>query len=328
MKVGIVGCGLIGSRRADFLGEDEIVIVADVSEQRAKELADKYNCKFATDYRKVTQNPEVEAVIIATTNQFLAEIATDAIHNNKHCLIEKPGARTLVEYEQLMNLAKEKEVQVKIGYNHRFHPSFQKAREIVDSREIGEVMFVRGRYGHGGRLGYDKEWRADPQKSGGGEMLDQGTHLIDLARWFCGEFTEVNGHVGTFFWNMPVEDNGFALLKTENGKVAWLTASCTQWKNLFSFEIHCKTGLLVIDGLGGSYGKETLTFYKMKPEMGIPDQEQWSWEEDDSWKKEWQEFSTAIAHGSEVMSSIEESYGNFKVVSELYKANDTKIHNP
>jgi predicted dehydrogenase len=196
-----------------------------------------------------------------------------------------------------------------------------KAREIVDSGEIGEVMYVRGRYGHGGRLGYEKEWRADPQKSGGGEMLDQGTHLIDLARWFCGNFTDVQGHIGTFFWDMPVEDNGFAILKNDSGKVAFLTASCTQWKNLFSFEIHCKTGLLLINGLGKSYGKETLTFWKMKPEMGIPDKQEWSWDEDDSWKKEYQEFSTAIKEKREVMSSIEDAYGNFKVVSELYKAN-------
>ncbi|MDP7282464.1 MAG: Gfo/Idh/MocA family oxidoreductase, partial [Candidatus Undinarchaeales archaeon] len=183
MKVGIIGCGLIGSRRADFLGEDELVIVADVNEQRAKELSEKHNCKFTTDSHEVMQNSEVEVVIIATTNQFLAEIAIDAMNNGKHCLIEKPGARTIDEYERMMNIAKTNGVTVKIGYNHRFHPSFLKAREIVDSGEIGEVMYVRGRYGHGGRLGYEKEWRADPQKSGGGEMLDQGTHLIDLARW-------------------------------------------------------------------------------------------------------------------------------------------------
>jgi predicted dehydrogenase len=319
MRVGIIGCGLIGWRRASFLGEDKLVLCADVDEARAKKLAEEFDCEYSTEYTKVTRNSEIETVIIATTNQFLAEIATDAIRNNKNCLIEKPGARTLVEYEQLMNVAKEQGVKVKIGYNHRFHPSFLKAREIVDSGEIGEVMYVRGRYGHGGRLGYDKEWRADPQKSGGGEMLDQGTHLIDLARWFCGEFTEVKGHVGTFFWDMPVEDNGFALLKTDSGKVAWLTASCTQWKNLFCFEIHCKTGLLVIDGLGKSYGKETLTFYKMKPEMGIPDTETFSWEEDDSWKKEWIEFRTAIAENRDVMSSISDAYGNIKVVSDLYK---------
>jgi len=319
MRIGIVGAGLIGSRRAKYLGEDELVVVADVDEERAKKLSEEHNCKFSTDYHKVTQNPEIDTVIIATTNQFLAEIATDAINNGKHCLIEKPGARTLDEYECLMNVAKMQNVKVKIGYNHRFHPSFLKAKGIVDSGEIGEVMYVRGRYGHGGRLGYDREWRADPEKSGGGEMLDQGTHLIDLAQWFCGEFTEVKGHIGTFFWDMPVEDNGFALLKTEDNKVTWLTASCTQWKNLFSFEIHCKTGLIDINGLGGSYGKETLTFHKMKPEMGIPDTEVFTWDEDDSWEKEWAEFSSAIKENRKVMSSLEDCYNNIKIVFELYK---------
>ena len=105
-------------------------------------------------------------------------------------------------------------------------------------------MFVRGRYGHGGRLGMEKEWRGDPAVSGGGEMLDQGVHLIDLARWFLGDFTDVSGHVATYFWDWPVEDNGFALLRTAAGQVAWLHASCTEWKNLFSFEIYGRDGKL------------------------------------------------------------------------------------
>ena len=101
-----------------------------------------------------------------------------------------------------------------IGFNHRYHRAFRKAREIFDSGALGEMMFVRGRYGHGGRPGYDKEWRAVPELSGGGELIDQGMHLIDLARWFLGDFEKVQGHIATYFWNMPVEDNGFLLLRT------------------------------------------------------------------------------------------------------------------
>ena len=156
-------------------------------------------------------------------------------------------------------------------------------------------MFIRARYGHGGRIGYDKEWRADPAISGGGELIDQGVHLIDLARWFLGDFSEVSGFATTYFWQMPVDDNGFLLLKTPKKQVAFLHASCTEWKNLFSMEIYGKTGKLVIEGLGGSYGVERLHLYKMLPEMGPPETTVWEYPmADNSWQIEFSEFLTDI----------------------------------
>src|SRR5947209_5291111 len=133
-------------------------------------------------------------------------------------------------------------------------------------------MYLRARYGHGGRVGYDREWRADPLIAGGGELIDQGVHLIDLSRWYLGaEFARVEGQVSTFFWKMPVDDNAFLTLTTEEGRIAHLHASCTEWKNLFSFEIYARDAKLHLEGLGGSYGVERLSFYRMRPEMGPPD---------------------------------------------------------
>src|SRR5437764_10325665 len=132
-------------------------------------------------------------------------------------------------------------------------------------------MFLRARYGQGGRIGYDKEWRADAKLSGGGELIDQGVHLIDLAQWFLGDFSEVSGHAATYFWEMPVDDNAFLNLRTPAGQTAWLHVSCTEWKNLFSLELYGRNAKLAIDGLGGSYGVERLTLYKMHPEMGPPE---------------------------------------------------------
>ena len=166
---------------------------------------------------------------------------------------------------------------VRIGFNHRYHRALRKAREIFESGALGEMMFIRGRYGHGGRPGYDREWRADPARSGGGELIDQGAHLIDLSRWFLGEFPSVRGRARTYFWDMPVEDNGFLLLETARGQVAFLHASWTEWKNLFSFEIAGRVGKLEINGLGGSYGTERLTWYQMSPEMGPPETLAWEY---------------------------------------------------
>src|SRR5205085_4775978 len=141
----------------------------------------------------------------------------------------------------------------------------------------------------------DKEWRADPALAGGGELLDQGVHLIDLARWFLGDVVEVRGLADTFFWQMAVEDNGFLALRTATGQVAWLHASCTEWKNLFCFEIFGRDGKLQVDGLGGSYGTERLTCYRMLPQMEPPETTIWEFPgEDRSWHEEFAHFVRCV----------------------------------
>jgi predicted dehydrogenase len=183
-----------------------------------------------------------------------------------------------------------------VGFNHRYHPAFLKAREIFDSGILGPLMHIRARYGHGGRTGYDREWRANPPLSGGGELIDQGVHLIDLSHWFLGDFASIEGHATTSFWDMEVDDNAFLSLRTASGQTAWLHASCTEWKNLFSFEIFGRDGKLQIDGLGGSYGTERLTFYKMLPQMGPPETICWEYPRgDESWAYEIREFLRDIA---------------------------------
>ena len=210
-----------------------------------------------------------DAVVVATTNDQLVGLSTAVVRAGKHVVVEKPAARTAKELEPLATLAREQGVVVKVGFNHRFHPAAQKARAILDAGDCGDIMFIRGRYGHGGRVGYDKEWRADPAKSGGGELIDQGVHLIDLARWFLGgELTDVQGRVETYFWKMPVDDNAFLTLGTAARQVAHLQVSCTEWKNMFSLEIYARHAKLHWEGLGGSYGPERLYHYAMRPEMG------------------------------------------------------------
>jgi predicted dehydrogenase len=177
-----------------------------------------------------------------------------------------------------------------------------------------------GRYGHGGRPGYEREWRADPGIAGGGQMLDQRVHLIDLARWFAGDFTTITGHVGSFFWDMPVEDNGFAMLRTAEAQVAWLHASCTEWRNLFSFEIFGRNGKSQIDGLGGSYGIERLTYGRMVPEMGPPDTTIWEFpREDQSWQREIKHFVACIDGRASECGSTVDAPAALSIVEEIYK---------
>jgi predicted dehydrogenase len=258
--------------------------------------------------------------LIATTHDMLAPIACAAAAAGKHVLMEKPGARRAAELDEVRAAAHRTGARVRVGFNHRYHRAFRQAREIFDSGALGEMMFVRARYGHGGRLGYEKEWRAVPELSGGGELVDQGIHLIDLARWFLGDFETVQGHIATYFWDMPVEDNGFLLLRTAGGQTAFLHASWTEWKNTFSFEISGRTGKLEINGLGGSYGTERLTFYRMSAAMGPPETTTWEYPmADDSWEVEFREFLDDIRLGRPPAVGLTDAQAALRVVEQVYR---------
>jgi len=319
--VGIVGCGLIGQKRAKALGQvGQLVACADLDVARAESLARTSGAKVFRDWRELVRSPLVDVVIVATLHDSLAEITRTAAEAGKHVLVEKPAARNAAELGPVMEAAAKHGVKVHVGFNHRYHRSLRKAKELVDSGALGELMFVRARYGHGARIGYDKEWRADPALSGGGELIDQGPHLIDLTRWFLGEITEVQGFAHTYFWDMPVDDNGFMLLKTAKKQAAFLHASCTEWKNLFSMEIYGKLGKLDLSGLGGSYGVEKITWYRMLPEMGPPETMSWEYPMgDDSWAVEMAEFFEDIRLDREPSAGLRDAQAALKVIESIYR---------
>lgn len=329
MRIAIVGCGLIGQKRSRSLRGHRLVAVADSNTARAEELARQHpDCEAAADWRTVVARPDVDIVIVSTTNNVLAPVTLAAIEQGKHVLVEKPASRSAAELAPVVEAADRRQVVVKVGFNHRFHPALLKARALVEAGELGPLLYVRGRYGHGGRLGYDQEWRAVPAIAGGGELLDQGVHLIDLARWFLGDFSEVTGHVGTYFWKMPVEDNGFLMLRTEHDQVAWLHASCTEWKNLFGFEIFGRNGKLQIDGLGGSYGVERLTFYRMLPPMGPPETTSWEYPQPDaSWQEEFDHFIACIEKKKPPLGGLKDALAALEIVGRVYEQSAERAGN-
>lgn len=318
--IGIIGCGLIGQKRAKALAEGRLIACADINEAKAREMAGNRGIKVFSDWRDLLAVPEVDIAVVATLHDSLAEITLAAIEAGKHVLVEKPAARNPAELEPVMEAAERRGVKVHVGFNHRYHHTFRKARELFEAGALGELMFIRARYGHGGRIGYEKEWRAKPELSGGGELMDQGPHLIDLSRWFLGEFTEVQGFARTYYWDMPVDDNGFMLLKTAKRQVAFLHASCTEWKNLFSMEIFGRDAKLEISGLGGSYGVERLTYYKMLPEMGPPETTTWEYPmADDSWAVEMQEFYEDIRLDRHPSAGLDDAYQVLKIIEKIYR---------
>ncbi len=323
MNFALIGCGSVGRKRLSALKstQQRLVAVVDLAIENANNTAKEYNAVVATtDWESVVNHKDVDAIIISTTHDWLAPITLAAVQMGKHVLVEKPAARNVEELTAIISAAEQRRVCVQVGFNHRYHPAFQKARQIFESGDLGKLMYVRGRYGHGGRLGYEREWRANLKISGGGELIDQGVHLIDLARWFLGDFAYVNGYTNTYFWDTPVEDNAFFLLRTIDEQAAWLHTSWTEWKNLFSFEIFGRKGKLQIDGLGGSYGQERLSFYQMSPEMGPPKELVWDYpDEDISWRNEINAFVRAIENKTLPEVTLYDAKAVLTIVNQIYE---------
>jgi predicted dehydrogenase len=324
MRVAIIGAGLIGNKRAAAISKSKgcsVAAVADVNFERAQELAQKYGGNAYQSFEPIGERKDVDVVVIATINKFLPGIALSFLEKGKHVLCEKPLGRNALEALSIVEAAKKNNVTVKTGFNHRHHPGVAKARQIVAEGHIGEISFLRCRYGHGGRPGYDREWRADKDLCGGGELLDQGVHVVDLFRWFTGDFHEVFGYIPTCFWNMQVEDNAFALFKTQSGQIASMHTSWTQWKNIFSFEVFGRDGYVLVEGLGGSYGPERLKVGKRKPEGGAPEEKVIDFPQDDiSWEEEWKEFLHAIKENREPLGNGWDGYQANRMLDAVYES--------
>lgn len=320
MNVAIVGCGLIGQKRAQALGDARLVVCADLDSTRAQALAQRFGADATTDWQSAVARGDVQVVIVATINSALAPVTLAAVNAHKHVLVEKPAARNVAELAPVIAAAERTGVRVRVGFNHRYHPALRQARALHAQGVLGEMMFVRGRYGHGGRIGYNTEWRADPALSGGGELIDQGVHLIDLARVFLGDMASVSGFAHTYFWNMPVDDNAFLMLKTPAQQTAFLHVSCTEWKNLFSFEIYGRDAKLLVEGLGGSYGVERIALYKMLIHMGPPETTIWEFPRgDDSFQFEFREFCDDIRMGRTPAANLYDARAALEIVETVYR---------
>ncbi len=324
--VGIIGCGKIGNKRALALtSRTKLLACSDINFENAKSLAKKFKAKPFRSWEELIKIKEIELVIICTYHNTLSVIAKNAIKNNKHVLIEKPGAINSKQIKDLIKLAKLYKTKIKIGYNHKFHPSIIKAKELINKNSIGKLMSIRGRYGHGGRSNYNKEWRFSKSLSGGGQLMDQGSHMIDLSMFFLGDMNLEYGKVSNLFWKTKLEDNAFFILKNKKNVNSFIHVSCTEWKNLFSLEIYGKSGKIEINGLGGSYGQESLIFYKMLPEMGPPDIIKWKYpKEDKSWQLEINSFLYDIINNNDCINDLQQSLKVLKIIEKIYKNKNLK----
>jgi len=324
MNVAIIGAGLIGKKRAASLEKsDQLVVICDVDRYKAKELADIYSANFTDNLEDVIKK-NIDVAIISVVNKYTLDIGLKMVKSRKHILCEKPLGRNAKESKKIIIVAKENNKIIKTGFNHRFHPAIIKAKNLIKDQSIGKILNIRARYGHGGRPGMEQEWRCSKNLCGGGELIDQGVHIIDLCRWFTSmEVSQVYGNTFSSFWKIDVEDNAFFNLKFGPDVIAQCHVSWTNWKNIFSFEIFGINGYIKIEGLGGNYGKETLEIGYRQPTGGAPQIEHFEFDENDnSWNLEWDEFKKAIKNNREPNGSGQDGFAANLIIDAIYKSNE------
>lgn len=329
IKVAIIGFGGMGQRWAkiaDTCRESHLNLIIDTDKKKSKE-AERLKYNFDSDLKAIL-SPEIDAVVIATPNVCLAPITKLALQNSKHVLCEKPAGINIKEVKENIHLAEVNKRVYMTGFNHRFHPALALAKQLVSSGAIGKIHFIRGVYGHGGRVGYENEWRNKPELAGGGELLDQGVHLIDLAFWFLEDiFEKIHGVLAGNFWSKNTEDNAFVILQSRSGATVSLHASSTQWQKRFLWEIYGESGYITVEGLGGNYGLETLRYRNRHIDTGNLSEEEIFYFPPENGREDpdislfslWDEFIASIRSGKEYGPNGSDALNALGVIEKIYQ---------
>ena len=324
LKAALIGCGIVGLRRVNIFEKKFLLVAcADNFIDSKKKIFKNKNILLTNNWKDLLKIKDLDAVFVATYHSEQGKIIQAFLNKNVHIFCEKPGSMSLQIAKKLLDLSKiKKNIIIKIGYNHRYHPSIIFAKNILKNNSLGKILYLRAVYGHGGRKNYHKEWRFKKELSGGGELIDKGSHLIDLSRFFLGDLSVHSSFLKNYFWKSKLEDNCFFSLKNSKNNLCFLHSSSTEWKNKFIFEIFCKYGKIEINGLGKSYGKEKLILYKMSKRMGIPSKKVKIFTKsasNSSWKLEIDDFYNSIIKKKNCEPNMIDVYKNFKIINDLYK---------
>jgi predicted dehydrogenase len=304
LRTAIIGMGRMGGiRKAELDRHPEFEVVA-LCDSNPEMISHAKDVPFYTTWQAALEQP-LDVVVVCTFNKFAPEIVCAALAKGCHVFCEKPPGRTVADVEAIQRAERAAPGKVlKFGFNHRFHYAVMEAKSIVESKQYGEILFARGVYGKAGGVNFSSSWRCDEELAGGGILLDQGIHMLDLLRYFMGDFSEVKSFVENLYWkSSTLEDNAFALLRTPSGQVAMMHSSATQWRHRFNLDLYMTDGYLTIQGILSStrsYGDESITYARKQFEdasqaFGRPREETIYFDRDDSWRLEIEELYECIS---------------------------------
>lgn len=308
LKVGIAGFGIVGKRRKECIDRHpnmRVVAVCDQKFHGEGVLPD--SVRYYHDYRQLL-NDDLDVLFVCLTNDVVAEVTIAGLEAGLHVFCEKPPGKNVEDIVRVIaHEHRHPELKLMYGFNHRFHLSVRDALRIFRSGELGRVINMRGMYGKAKLATFNQtDWRTKREICGGGVLLDQGIHLVDIMRLFGGEFTEIHSFVSNDHWRFEVEDNAYALMRSADGVVAMLNSSATQWRHRFHLDINLERGSLILSGiLSGtrSYGPETLTVVQADPDNdgGNPSEQITFYNKDASWEEEVDVFAVSILEKKPVL---------------------------
>tara|TARA_Y100000741_G_scaffold2269_1_gene1891 strand:+ start:1955 stop:2977 length:1023 start_codon:yes stop_codon:yes gene_type:complete len=330
MKVGIAGYGVVGKTRHASIQKNtpyKVIAISEANPQAQKNIPPEID--IFDDYRDLISKAELDIIFISLPNKFASDAVSLSLKNGLHIFCEKPPAKTLDELIQVKEIYNKcSNSKLMYGFNHRFHLSVEEAKSIIDSNTLGKIINLKGVYGKSQMISFNQtDWRTKREESGGGILLDQGIHMLDLIRYLSGEsFSQIFSFIDNAFWNFDVEDNAYVLMKSTNGVVAQLHSSATQWRHVFNLEITLQKGSLVLGGLltgSKSYGEETLKIISSNPEKdkGLPMETTSEYHQDVSWDNEIKYFSNCLENNLIIKrGSIDDAIETLRLVEEIYKA--------
>lgn len=324
-RVGIAGYGVVGRRRHQFINQNSLLNVVSVCDvTMAEGKLEREDVKVYTDYQKMIKEEKLDILFVCLTNDVAAHATILGIKNGCHVFCEKPPGRNLQEVSEVIKTEKlNPHLKLKYGFNHRYHDSVREALKIVKSGEYGKIINIRGVYGKSTIVNVENGWRANREIAGGGILLDQGIHMVDLIRLFAGEIDEIKSYVSNSYWNLEVEDNAFALMKSNSGVIIQFQSTATEWRHRFNLQINLEKGTLVLSGIlsgSKSYGQETLTIFPQDIQSGgNPKTETVNYLEDNSWRDEINEFAKCVNENIPVQTgSSSDAYETLKLVYRIY----------
>ncbi|MGJ4733833.1 gfo/Idh/MocA family oxidoreductase [Leptospira levettii] len=332
-RVGIAGYGVVGRRRHQFINQNSLLNVVSVCDVTLAEgKLEREDVRVYTDYQKMIREEKLDILFVCLTNDVAAHATILGLKNGCHVFCEKPPGRNLQEVSEVIKTENlNPHLKLKYGFNHRYHDSVREALKIVNSGEYGKIINIRGVYGKSNIVSVENGWRANREIAGGGILLDQGIHMVDLIRLFAGEIDEIKSYVSNSYWNLEVEDNAFALMKSNSGVIIQFQSTATEWRHRFNLQINLEKGTLVLSGIlsgSKSYGQETLTIYPQDIQSGgNPKTETVNYLEDNSWRDEINEFAKCVNENIPVQTgSSSDAYETLKLVYRIY-FEDTKWRN-
>ncbi|QQR81401.1 MAG: Gfo/Idh/MocA family oxidoreductase [Deltaproteobacteria bacterium] len=341
LRVGIAGFGIVGKRRKECIDRHpqmQVVAVCDRSFKKTRMTKD--GISYFKSYRDLLKN-DLDILFVCLTNDIAAEVTIAGLESNFHVFCEKPPGRSVEDIVKVIRHEQKKpHLKLMYGFNHRYHDSVKDALHILRYGKLGKIINMRGMYGKSKLVTFNQsDWRTKRNIAGGGVLLDQGIHMVDLMSLFAGDFSEVYSFISNRHWGYDVEDNAYALMKTPDGVIGMLNSSATQWRHRFHLEINLECGSLILGGiLSGtkSYGAETLTVVYADPDndAGDPKEQITHYNRDPSWDEEIIAFADSVLNDLPIQNgSSQDALRTMQLVFNIYYAdpvwrNTYNISNP